>query len=253
MYLNTHRHFLSNSICLSAIIGLSAQVLNALFRVIFNSRLSEPDMLNSYVFVCNTLVQVTVIVLIALIFYFNHRQMKHVINVVDADDSDEMAILQKEFIPEKISTLKAATIYQLLEIWAIILIFTHIISMVSNYQYRAFVNNLYQVISVHNYEDALGFANIYNLTHGFKYIGMFSAIIIGIFVTAVFLKDRLLKIISFLLTVLFILAFTIFQMVTFYTEIKIISIVWTSVIYHGLETVGLMLFSVYLSKHYRGL
>ena len=82
---------------------------------------------------------------------------------------------------------------------------------------------------------------------------MFSAIILGMFVTAVFLKDRMLKIISVVLTVLFLLAFTIFQMVTFYTEIKIISIVWTSVIYHGLETVGLIIFSIYLSKHYKGL
>ena len=67
----------------------------------------------------------------------------------------------------------------------------------------------------------------------------------------VFARDMVFFILKILL--LFILAFTIFQMVTFYTEIKIISIVWTSVIYHGLETVGLMLFSVYLSKHYRGL
>ena len=135
MYLNTHKHFLSNSICISAVIGLLAQILNALFRIIFNSKLSEPDMLNSCVFTFNSIISILVIILITLVFYGNARQMKRVINVVDVDDSDEIAILQREFIPENISTLKAATIYQLLEIWALILIFTHIISMVSNYQF----------------------------------------------------------------------------------------------------------------------
>ena len=36
-------------------------------------------------------------------------------------------------------------------------------------------------------------------------------------------------------------------------EVKIISIVWTSIIYHGMETIGLLLFSFYLAKHYKGL
>ncbi|MBQ7147251.1 MAG: hypothetical protein IJR96_00725 [Pseudobutyrivibrio sp.] len=174
-------------------------------------------------------------------------------SIVLDDDVEKMGLLQKQYIPEGISTLKASAIYQLLEIWASILLFIQVMSMVSNYQYKRFVSELYRIIPMDSYEQAVEFSGIYNSTHGFKYIGMFSALIIGIFVSAVFLNDRFLKVLSVIATLVFLMAFTIFQMITFDTEIKIISIVWTSVIYHGLETIGLIVFSVYLAKHYKGL
>ena len=253
MYINANRHILSKSICLAALINLVSEFINAAIRIVFNSANASPDMLNAHVFNINFIIQVLVIVAITLIFYKSLLKMKHILQVVSDDDVDQMAILQKEYNPNSISTLKAQTIYQLLEVWMIIFIFTQFISLASNYQYKNFVGELYNVIPQNSYDNAVIFSNIYNATHGFKYIGMFSAIIIGAFVTAVFLKDRLLKIASGILTLLFILAFLIFQMVTFDAQIKIISIVWTSVIYHGLETIGLILFSIYLAKNYKGI
>ena len=253
MYLNTRRHYLSKSICLSSVIGLLAQCLNALSRILFSSNLSEPDMLNSAIYAFNVSVQIIVILLIIIVFGRNLREMRHIMSIVLDDDVEKMGLLQKQYIPEGISTLKASAIYQLLEIWASILLFIQVMSMVSNYQYKRFVSELYRIIPMDSYEQAVEFSGIYNSTHGFKYIGMFSALIIGIFVSAVFLNDRFLKVLSVIATLVFLMAFTIFQMITFDTEIKIISIVWTSVIYHGLETIGLIVFSVYLAKHYKGL
>lgn len=253
MYLNTTKHYLSKSICISALISLLAQIINAISRVVLSSHLSEPDMLNSMIFNFNTAVQAIVIMLIFCIFWRNLKEMKNIMSIVLDDDYEKMGILQKEFIPEGISTLKAEAIFQLLEMWASILIFIQIMSMVSNYQYKRFVSSLYDIIPMDSYENAVAFSGIYNSTHGFKYIGMFSALIIGIFISAVFLKDRFLKFTVAVITVVFLLAFSIFQMFTFATELKIISIVWTSVIYHGLETVGLIMFSFYLAKHYKGL
>ncbi|MDC7279988.1 hypothetical protein NXH64_10805 [Butyrivibrio fibrisolvens] len=210
-------------------------------------------MLNSTIFYSNMCIHLTVTILIAVIFTRNIKKMRKIMKVVTEDDSEEMGLLQKEYIPDGISTLTALDIYQLLEIWASILLFIQIMSMVSSYQYKSFVSDLYRIIPMDTYERAVDFSGIYNSTHGFKYIGMFSALIIGIFVSAVFLKDRFLKIISVIITAVFILAFCIFQMITFDMEVKIISIVWTSVIYHGMETIGLLLFSFYLAKHYKGL
>ncbi len=253
MYLNTRKHYLSKSICLSSVIGLLAQCLNALSRILFSSNLSEPDMLNSAIYAFNVSVQIIVILLIIIVFGRNLREMRHIMSIVLDDDVEKMGLLQKQYIPEGISTLKASSIYQLLEIWASILLFIQVMSMVSNYQYKRFVSELYRIIPMDSYEQAVEFSGIYNSTHGFKYIGMFSALIIGIFVSAVFLNDRFLKVLSVIATLVFLMAFTIFQMITFDTEIKIISIVWTSVIYHGLETIGLIVFSFYLAKHYKGL
>lgn len=253
MYLNSQRHYLSKAICISSLLSLFTQLLNALARILFKSKQSGPDMLNTQVFSINIVIQIILIGFIVLIFLHYIKKMRHLIQIINEDDSDEMAALQKKYIPDSISTLRGESIYQLLEIWAVIMIFVQIISLVSNYKYKSFVSGLYEVLPMDTYENAVTFSDIYNSTHGFKYIGMFSAIVIGIFVTAVFLKDRFLKILATGVTIFFVLAFTIFQMVTFYTEVKIISIVWTSVIYHGLETIGLISFSIYLSKHYKGL
>jgi hypothetical protein len=71
--------------------------------------------------------------------------------------------------------------------------------------------------------------------------------------TAIFLRDRRLGIAVLMIAVLFLLAFGILQMQTITFTGREIGIVWTSVIFHLTETVGLFGFSVYLAKHYKGL
>ena len=40
------------------------------------------------------------------------------------------------------------------------------------------------------------FVAIYNNTHGFKYIGLLIALLIGVLMTGIFLNDRLLKVVK---------------------------------------------------------
>ena len=93
---------------------------------------------------------------------------------------------------------------------------------------------------------------LYNGTHGFKYIGMFIAIILGILVTGIFLKDRFLWIFSAALTGIFMIAFVTLQMGTITIAGRDYGIVWTAVIFHLVQTIGILLLSVYLRRRYQG-
>ena len=138
MYINTKKHYLSKSIYISAGIGLLAQIVNAVSRFFFDTKVPEPDMLNQVIFIVSMVLQVIVILVIIFVFSNNIRKMRHIVRLMQDDESDEMAILQRKYIPDDISTLKAEAIYQLLEIWVSIFVFVQIMSLVSNYEYRNF-------------------------------------------------------------------------------------------------------------------
>ena len=138
MYINTKKHYLSKSIYISAGIGLLAQIVNAVSRFFFDTKVPEPDMLNQVIFIVSMVLQVIVILVIIFVFSNNIRKMRHIVRLMQDDESDEMAILQRNYIPDDISTLKAEAIYQLLEIWVSIFVFVQIMSLVSNYEYRNF-------------------------------------------------------------------------------------------------------------------
>lgn len=90
--------------------------------------------------------------------------------------------------------------------------------------------------------------SVYNSTHGFKYIGMITALIIGFFVTGVFLNDRKLMIFSAVMMVAFAIAFGMLQMFTLRFADRSIGIVWTGVIYHLNNSFVLYLFSHYIRR-----
>ncbi len=91
------------------------------------------------------------------------------------------------------------------------------------------------------------------MTHGFKYLSMLMAILLGVMMTAVFLHDRRLEIAVPVIAGLFLLAFGLLHMQKISLIGREIGIVWTSVIFHLTETIGLFGFSIYLAKHYTGL
>ena len=97
------------------------------------------------------------------------------------------------------------------------------------------------------------FVMLYNMTHGFKYLEILSAILLGVVMTGIFLNDRFLKLSSMAILLVFLISFSALQMQTVYLMGREIGIVWTSLIYHVTETLGLFLLSLYLSKHYKGL
>jgi hypothetical protein len=97
------------------------------------------------------------------------------------------------------------------------------------------------------------FVVIYNMTHGFKYLEMLSAILLGVVITGIFLNDRFLKVASMAILLFFLLSFGVLQMQTISFFGREIGIVWTSTIHHVTETLGLVFLSLYLSKRFKGL
>ena len=174
----------------------------------------------------------------------------------DADDAAGMSVSAQEIKPEgsRQTTLSVRAILQLLQIWACILIGVRVIYDICVSIYRGYVEEMAGLFSAGgNLNVQEGMVALYNGTHGFKYIGMFIAIILGILVTGIFLKDRFLWIFSAALTGIFMIAFVTLQMGTITIAGRDYGIVWTAVIFHLVQTIGILLLSVYLRRRYQGL
>ena len=237
---------------LSAIVRLVSSVCRVIIRLILNRKDSmTPDMINTFLWRVQTLFSFLEIAVIAGVFYFTWKKLTCYRDTVEADDWKEIGRLQEETFGAKLSSLSAEAIMQLLQLWAIILIGAESVYYISSLIYKRVTSQLILLITdVDQYND---FFSIYNQTHGFKYLAMLTAILLGIMMTAIFLRDRRLGISVLIIAVLFLLAFGILQMQTITFSGREIGIVWTSVIFHMTETVGLFGFSVYLAKHYKGL
>lgn len=96
------------------------------------------------------------------------------------------------------------------------------------------------------------FAAFYNGTHGFKYIGMFIAILLGIIVTGILLRNKGMAIASGILALLFMISFCLLNMWTLSLSFLNINlgIVWTSVLFHSLQTFGLLILGIFIRKRY---
>ena len=146
-----------------------------------------------------------------------------------------------------------AHIKPLLFVWGFVLIFVQIIYDITSAVYRNTINHVYDMVVVKesNVFNA-SFSILYNSTHGFKYMGMFMAIVMGIVLTGVILKDKKMIFGSFMLVFIFMIAFCLLQMYTFNLDFLglQIGVVWTSVIFHLLNTIGLMYYGMYIYNHY---
>ena len=253
MYITSKCNFLSKSICIVAILNVLMQVINVLIRVFFKPITGEFDMQNDIVFFSQLILQIILIIVVFLVFFFAMRGLDKLQGKISDSDKTEIAYLQEKYLKSTLPSLPADSVYQLLQIWASIFVLIQSMSIITNYQYRSFVDEISEILPKDDLEISLQIASLYNSTHGFKYICMYTALILGIFITGIFLKDRMLKTISVVLASIFMVAFAILEMGVILTSARVISIVWTSVIYHGVETIGLLVLAIYLSKHYKGL
>ena len=252
MYFGKDKHLLSYSIMAAALIRFSTSSLEGLFRFILKkgNELS-PDMMDEVLWRYQLAGSVFKIVTIAIVFFIAWKKLKKYRGVVDEDDRYEMGQLQEEYLGNNLSSLSADAIGQLLQIWAVILIGVECVYTVSTVIYRRFTAELMLlVVSGAQYSS---FVTLYNLSHGFKYIEMLTAILLGFFMTGIFLKDNRVMVVTTVIAAVFLLAFGIVQMHTVSLPGREVVIVWTSVIFHLTETVGLLIFSVYLARKYRGL
>ncbi len=253
MFIEHDKRILSKAISVTAVINTVMTAGSVAVRFLVKDTSSvTPDMLNDAYWTYQILFSVVQIFVTAFTFWCAWRQLDHYRKLIPVDDYSEMAKLQEEVMPDEISNLSSYSIRQLLEVWAFILIGVRIVYDIFTITYRRFVAGLSSQVDITNVGELQTFSAIYNGSHSFKYIGMLIALVLGILITGVFLNDKYLKIASVVLTVLFIISATLVQIQTYTIFDHEIAIVWSSVIFHLLQTVGLLALGLYLKKVYRG-
>ncbi len=254
MYLSIKNHILSNAIMLAAIVRIIAAFLEGGVRLIMKkSTLLSPDMLDIYLWHSQIAISLVQIVVTALIFYLAYKKLNHYINLFDKDDLKRMGELQKEYFGDNLASLSVSSVNRLLQLWAVIFVGAELIYDFTSILYRRFIGMLIDALSLGEGMTDGTFVMLYNMTHGFKYLEILSAILLGVVMTGIFLNDRLLKLASLAILAVFLISFAVLQMQTVYLMGREVGIVWTSIIYHVTETIGLFLLSLYLSKKYKGL
>ncbi|MBQ8955366.1 MAG: hypothetical protein IJ075_00170 [Lachnospiraceae bacterium] len=253
MYFSRNKHILSTSLMAAALINIISAMIGGLVRIIVNRSASlAPDMADSIIWRIQIGVSAIQLILVCGVFWFAFRKLNRYINAVSDDDRAEMGRLQEEVFGDKLPALSADAIKRLLQIWAVILIGVEFIYDITSSLYREFMMQLFAIELLTGGLLNGGFTVLYNSTHGFKYLGMLIAILLGIMMTGIFLNDRPLKIVAGVLTVLFLIAFAVFQMNTISIFGRSIGVVWTSVIFHATETIGLFTVAIYMRTHYSG-
>lgn len=145
-----------------------------------------------------------------------------------------------------------STGWKLLRIWGVILIPIQLINEIVVMLYTRMLD-IVEYVLVNSGNDAEGqiFAMIYDSTHGFKYICIFIAILLGIMITGEIIEKRVLVLMSLAIAILFMFAFTILRMQSFAVDSIVkfdLGINWASMIFHVLNTLGLFGLGVYLLR-----
>lgn len=250
MYFSKHKHMISNTILGITLVGFLLSGLMAVLRIIMTkSNAVTPDMLDHMISQMQNGFTFLQLLITGIIFLYAWKKIRKYATVVNPEEQWEMARLQEEFLGENKSVLSIDVIYKILQIWVVILFWVQIIYEITSLIYERFIAELLAALSG---SEAI-FVSIYNSTHGFKYIGMLIAILLGVMVTGIFLDDRILKIAAFLVAFVFLISFSVLQMSTVHIIGKSIGIVWTSVIFHFTKTVGLIVYALYLRYRYHGI
>ncbi len=255
MYINIEKHFLSKTILRVAVVKIIAACLEGALRIVLKkSSITSPDMMDIILWRAQMAISLVQIIAIAMLFYSDWKKLNHYMKLVPKEDQQGIGELQKEvFGDKKLASLSVNSVNRLLQLWAVIFIGAELIYDFTSIMYRRFIGILMDALSSGTGMSDGTFIMLYNMTHGFKYLEILSAILLGVVMTGIFLNDRYLKLATVVILALFLISFGLLQMQTVYLMGREIGIVWTSMIYHITETVGLMVLSRYLTKQYRGL
>ncbi|MBO6259673.1 MAG: hypothetical protein J6N47_02485 [Lachnospiraceae bacterium] len=253
MYISSKKHILSNAIMSTAVVKILATLLEGGLRLLFKSNPSiSPDMLDGMLWYSQLAVSFLQIVMIALIFFLTYKRLLYYVNLIDKEDRTELGDLQREFLGENLASLSVSSISRLLQLWAVIFVGAELIYTFTSIMYRRFIEILLGSMNLDSLNNG-SFVMMYNMTHGFKYLEILSAILLGVVMTGIFLNDRLLKISSIGILSIFLACFAVLQMQTVFFMGREVGIVWTSIIFHATETIGLLVLALYLSKKYKGM
>ncbi len=118
--------------------------------------------------------------------------------------------------------------------------------------YRHFVLDLYQAVVKYTGVTSDTYTSLYNLSHSFKYQGMLIALLLGVIMTAIFLDDKTLMLVTILAASIYLLSATGLEMMTLSVLGESVGIVWSSVIFHLIDTIGMIGLALYLRIKYHG-
>lgn len=252
MYLNKNKHIISYFLIIAAAIKIAAMMGNALARQLLTRGDSDIAALNTNIAQAGLFISFLQFVFLVIAYIYFYKKIRKYKNIFPVEEQIEIAKLQAENLKDGVSVLNINQTEHMLKLWGFILIMMQLISDVSTKMYENLIMYILSLITLSDF-DASIFVAIYNSSHGFKYICMMTALIIGTYISSLFLDDRVLKIAAFVSLVLF--------MVTFrYTDSTALSmlgremiIVWTSVLFHISETIGLLFIAIYIRIKYKGM
>ena len=253
MYLSSRSHILSDTLLGVALLRLAGALLPGILRLLMRKGGTLPDMTDDQIWLMqNTSAALVIIGTVRLILYA-FRRLDRQLGVVPEEDRREMARLQEDMLGNRRAALSAELIRKLLGFWAVVLVCVQFMYEVFSILYRRFILSLTQALT--DPSGGIGmeaYIEIYDHTHSFKYQGMFIALLLGMVVTALLLEDRRMMLISAVIAGVFLFATIGVEMSTISLMGRQIGVVWSSLIYHALETVGLVVVAVYLRVFYRG-
>ncbi len=253
MFINKKTHYLSTSLFLASGIHILANfVLFIVRKIIVSGNFTAPAMVSTLAFTSQIVVSTIMILLMAFVFLSSWLKLQRSLSVVDESDKLQMAVLQQEVMGKDIPALSGESIIELIELWGVILVGVRLVYDICSIVYRRFILDLTGLSSSAG-TGGQAFVAIYNNTHGFKYISILTALLLGIFITGIFLHDKLLKMVALFLISIFLLAFVLLGMHTVRIAGYSVGIVWSSIIFHFTETIGLVGLGFYLRKKYIGL
>lgn len=131
----------------------------------------------------------------------------------------------------------------LIGIWSFIVIGIQLLYYVSSHYYSLLINQMFQYLSPYVY------SSFYADTHVFKYAPMMIGLLIGIISTGIILNERKITITGVVLSVVYTATYSVPDMltVTLWNGSQL-GIVIPSVMFHTMQSLGLLILGLYLRK-----
>ncbi len=244
-------HFLSWTMLNAAVINAVIMLANVMLRKQLRQvQRANPDMLDQHYWHWMMGLSGIQVFLFAAFFLYSYLLFRRRYTLLG--DGHRNADQQESTDSKKEYVLSDHMVRQLMQLWGIILVGVKILDVFFTMLYRNFIASLFDTVDLTSEESLRLFRRMYSNTHAFKYVDMLVAVALGIFITGIFLSDRILKIAAAVLMVLFIAAAASAQMHALTIFHVKVGILWISVFYQTLQTFGLMGFSLYLRGRYRG-
>ena len=247
MYLSNKKHLLSQTLIAASLIQLLSTATQHVLRNIMRGGSGGYETPDSSVWAMQHMVIACSIILTVVIFFIALKKVRGYINVVDKEDRHEMGRLQEDKLGESLSTLPAEMIRRLLGLWAVILISIEVLQTLVLIMYRKFISD---AGALSNSDDSLTL--LYSHMEGLKNLMMIFALLLGVIITAVMLVDRMFTTVSVIIAVVLLSVFCILNIKNVELFGTQVGIGWTSIALQVINTVGIVIFAIYLRVKYKG-